>query len=72
MTNFNTAGNQTPKYVIRGASGNLADVNSSGHILVAGNGSGVSTAPIGHAKIMIVGPSGFVADVDSQGTLGTA
>ena len=68
MTNFNVAGNQTPKYVIHGASGNLADVNSSGQLLTGG-GSGLSILPIGHAKIEIVGLSGFVADVDSNGNL---
>lgn len=70
MANFAASANQGPKYVIRGVSGNMADVDSTGHVLTSG--VGIAVLPIGHAKIEIVGPSGFVADVNSNGNLLTA
>ena len=58
---------QYPKLYLEGFSGDVADVNSTGHLLT-GNGTGVDTLHMGPRSV-IVGPSGFATDVDSNANL---
>ena len=65
MTTINQV--QFPKLYLEGFSGDVADVDSTGHLLTGG-GSGNDILHMG-PRSAIAGPSGFVADVDSNGNL---
>lgn len=61
MANFNIAGNQYPKVMIEGPSGFVADVDSTGHLLVSGSGGGGATGPTGPTGATgtgVTGPTG--------------
>jgi hypothetical protein len=58
---------QFPKLYLEGFSGDVADVDSTGHLLT-GSGSGTDTLHIGPRSV-ICGPSGYATDVDTNANL---
>jgi hypothetical protein len=58
---------QFPKLYLEGFSGDVADVDSSGHLLTGG-GSGTDTLHMGPRSV-ICGPSGYATDVDTSANL---
>jgi hypothetical protein len=69
MSKFDVAQNQAPKIFIHGVSGFLADVDSTGHLLIGGVVGNPGNAFTMGPKTEITGPSGYVADVDSNANL---
>jgi hypothetical protein len=58
---------QFPKLYLEGFSGDVADVDSSGHLLT-GSGAGNDILHRGPRSV-IVGPSGYATDVDTNANL---
>jgi hypothetical protein len=65
MTTINEV--QFPKLYLEGFSGDVADVDSSGHLLTGG-GVGIDTLHMGPRSV-ICGPSGYATDVDTNANL---